>query len=79
MLLRARGVDVNAYDKAAGKPVADTERTNSAKSKAASSKKDSKLIGTDANKGSRGKDGASIAEGEEDEEPPFWIEVSASA
>lgn len=79
MLLRARGVDVNAYDKAAGKPDADAVGTKSAKSDTAKSKKDAKLKGTGVDEGSSSKAEALASEGEGDEMPSFWIEVGARA
>ncbi|CAM9433845.1 unnamed protein product [Hapterophycus canaliculatus] len=76
MLLRARGVDINAYDKAAGKPDADTVESKSAEAKATKGEKGSKLKGTDVGEGRRSKSGAfDEAEGEGEERPSFWIEV----
>ncbi|CAN0133571.1 unnamed protein product [Scytosiphon promiscuus] len=75
MLLRARGVDINAYDKAAGKPDGDPVGSNPAKSKTKASEEDAGRKGAGVGKGSSSKADASASEGEEDEMPTFWVEV----
>lgn len=78
MLLRARGVDINAYDKVAGAP--DASNSNSTNNKSASKKKDAKVQGA-ANpaNGSGDKEEAFAAEEVEgDKTPSFWIKVGGA-
>lgn len=75
MLLRARGVDINAYDKVAGAP--DCASFKSTNNMSTSKKKDKEVEGAASpGNGSGDKEEMLVAEDvEEDETPSFWIMV----
>lgn len=72
MLLRARGVDINAYDKVAGAP--DAADFKSRQNKSASKRKDKRVKGA-ANPGNGSGDTEEV---EVDETPQFWIKVGGA-
>lgn len=75
MLLRARGVDINAYDKVAGAP--DSASAEPSNNNSTSKKKRKEVEGAASpGNGSGNKEGVSAAEEVEgDETPSFWIKV----
>lgn len=73
-LLRARGVDINAYDKVAGTPDNAAAPPDSSQTKGESTSKDAKV--KSAAKGVAKED---ADEEEGDETPSFWIKVGGDS
>lgn len=73
-LLRARGVDVNAYDKVAGTPGTASAAPDSSQTKGKSTSKDAKVKSAAEGDGKEDAD-----EGGGGEAPSFWIKVGGDS